>query len=84
MKTQSKWLLVGGLIVAAVIALKLGVPMGTLLIVGALLLCCGPMLFMRGNKNHVSGSKGTNGRSNETTSKSLPEQQERKATQTKQ
>ena len=80
MKAQSKWLWIGGLIVVAVVALKLGVPLGTLLIVGALLLCCAPMLFMRGNKNQGSGSKGMNQRSNETTSKSLPEQQERNAT----
>ena len=60
MTTGTRLLWVGGLSVAALIAVKLGVPLGTLLIVGALLLCCAPMLFMSRNKNQGSGRSGMN------------------------
>ena len=84
MTIQSKWLWIFGLIVAAVIALKLGVPQGTLLVVGALLLCCGPMLLMKGNKNQRSRGMGKDQRSDETNSKSPPDEEARKGMQTKQ
>lgn len=49
MTTQKKLLWIGGIVVAAIVALYLGVPPGTLLIVGALLLCPAAMYFgMRG------------------------------------
>lgn len=40
-----KFLLLGGIIVVAVAALALGVPVGTLLLVGATLLCPAVMFF---------------------------------------
>ena len=83
MTTQSKWLWIAGLTVAAVIALKLGLPLGTLLVVGALLLCCGPMLFMMDNKNQRSRREGKDQRSDETNSKAIDEEA-RKGLQTKQ
>ena len=45
MTTQKKLLWIGGIVVAVIVALYLGVPPGTLLIVGALLLCPAAMYF---------------------------------------
>ena len=83
MTTQSKWLWIAGLTMVAVIALKLGLPLGTLLVVGALLLCCGPMLFMVGNKNQRSRREGKDQHADETNSKATDEEA-RKGLQTKQ
>jgi len=57
---QRKWLLFIGAVVAAAIALTLGVPANTLLAVGALLLCPTIMLFgMHGmGTQHESGASG--------------------------
>ena len=53
--TQNKWMLIGGVVLAAIIALWLGVPPTSLLLVGVLLLCPAAMYFgMRGKKD---GSK---------------------------
>jgi hypothetical protein len=65
MTIQNKSVWIVGLIVAAVITLKLGVPLGTLLVVGALLLCCGPMLFMISGKNQRSRGDEKDQRSDE-------------------
>ena len=83
MRIQSKWLWIAGLIVAAVIAWKLGVPLRTLLVVGALLLCCGPMLFMMGNKNQRSRRDEKDQRSDEPNSRATDEEA-RKGLQAKQ
>lgn len=49
MTTQKRLLWISGIVVLAIVALYLGVPPGTLLIVGALLLCPAAMYFgMRG------------------------------------
>ena len=45
MTKQRKWLWVGGVIAAAVTALALGVPLNTLLLLGAVLLCPAAMYF---------------------------------------
>lgn len=53
--TQNKWMLSGGMVLAGIIGLWLGVSPTTLLLVGVLLLCPAAMYFgMRGRNN---GSK---------------------------
>lgn len=53
--TQNRWMLAGGIVLAGIIGLWLGVPPTTLLLVGVLLLCPAAMYFgMRGGNN---GSK---------------------------
>ncbi len=45
MTTKSKWLLVIGVVAAALAALALGISLSTLLLVGAVLLCPAAMYF---------------------------------------
>lgn len=52
---QNKWMLVGGVALAATIALWFGVPPATVLIVGILLLCPAAMYF--GMRQMNQGSK---------------------------
>jgi len=67
MKVDRKWLWLGGGIVGAGAALALGVPLGTVLIVGALLACPIMMLFgmqhgaggmAQGQGSHEAGREG--------------------------
>ena len=59
MRSKRKLLFVGGVVVAIVAALALGVPAGTLLIFGAALLCPAVMFFgMRGMGDHQCGHGG--------------------------
>ena len=56
MKVDRKWLWIGGAVVGAGAALALGVPLGTLLIVAALLACPAAMyLGMRGTHQGAGG-----------------------------
>jgi hypothetical protein len=49
MKTNRKWLWIGGAAAVVAAALAFGVPVGTLLLIGAVLLCPAAMFFgMRG------------------------------------
>lgn len=48
MTTQRTWLWIGGVIAAAAVALALGMPLGTLLILALLLACPLGMYFMMG------------------------------------
>ena len=60
MKSKRKLLVIGGAVVAIVVALALGVPASTLLLLGAALLCPAVMLFgMRGMGEHQCGHGGT-------------------------
>lgn len=60
MTTQKKLLWIGGIVVLAIVALYLGVPPGTLLIVGALLLCPAVMYFgMRGKGQQDQQERGS-------------------------
>ena len=52
--TQNKWMLIGGVVLAAIIALWLGVPPTSLLLVGVLLLCPAAMYFGMRGKNDGS------------------------------
>lgn len=67
MTTQKKLLWVGSIVLAVIVALYLGVPANTLLIVGALLLCPAAMYFgMRGKGQQDQQDRGdTQGRSRE-------------------
>jgi len=52
MKIERRWMWIGGIIAGAVLALVAGVPLGTLLVVGALLACPAAMFFgMRGHQS---------------------------------
>lgn len=65
MKSKRKLLFVGGAVVAIVAALALGVPVNTLLLFGAALLCPAVMLFgMRGMDDHQCGHGGARRHSN--------------------
>lgn len=56
MKIDRKWLWLGGALAGAAVALALGVPLGTLLIVAALLACPAMMMFgMRGMQHGPGG-----------------------------
>lgn len=56
MKVDRKWLWIGGAVAGAGAALALGVPLGTLLIVAALLACPAAMyLGMRGTHQGAGG-----------------------------
>lgn len=85
MTTQTKLLWIAGVIAGAAIALYFGVSLGTLLIVGALLLCPAAMYFGMRGMGERGGQRpsGNDQRSNEDHSKSQSEGQ-RSQTQTKQ
>jgi type III secretory pathway component EscV len=85
MTNQNKWLWIGAVVAAVVIALALGVPLGTLLIVAAVLLCPAVMYFgMRGmGERGAQKPSVTTQRSDQANSNVLPEEQERKALKTK-
>lgn len=60
MKSKRKSLFVGGAVIAIVVALALGAPVNTLLLLGPALLCPVMMFFcMRGMGNH-RGDKDAN------------------------
>ncbi|MGH2425027.1 MAG: hypothetical protein ACRDF1_01910 [bacterium] len=51
MKIERRWMWIGGILAVAGLALAVGVPLGTLLVVGALLACPAAMfLGMRGHQ----------------------------------
>jgi len=54
MKLDSRWMWIGGVLAAAVLALVAGITPGTLLIVAALLACPAAMYF--GMRGHQSAS----------------------------
>lgn len=85
MSTQNKLLWIIGLLAGAAVALYLGVSPGTLLIIGALLLCPAAMYFgMRGMGQHgVSRPSGRDHGSNKDNSKTQPTEEQRQ-TQKKQ
>lgn len=56
MTTQRKWLMISGLVVAAIAANVVGVSPGVLLIVGVVLLCPLGMYFMMGGMHKGQGS----------------------------
>lgn len=59
MKIERRWLWIGGIVAAAGLAFAAGVPLGTLLIVGALLACPAAMfLGMRGHQGAGGMSQG--------------------------
>jgi hypothetical protein len=59
MKTSSKLIIVLGIVAAFVVGLAVGVPLGTLLLVGAVLLCPAMMLFgMHGMQHGADGGGG--------------------------
>ncbi len=58
MMNQRKWLVALAAIVGAVVAVAAGVPAGTLLIVGALLLCPAAMYFGMQGMQHGGGCGG--------------------------
>lgn len=58
MKRDRRWLWIGGGLAGAALALALGVPLGTLLIVAALLAC--PTMMLRGMRGTHQGA-GTQG-----------------------
>lgn len=72
MATQRTWLLVGGLVAAAVVALYLGVPPGTLLIVGVVLLCPLAMYFGMGGMHKRQDSEHAGMHANSTVAESKP------------
>jgi hypothetical protein len=55
MKTSSKLIIVLGILAAFVVGLATGVPLATLLLVGALLGCPAMMFFGMGMHNHGAG-----------------------------
>lgn len=57
MVMRNKWLLVLGAVVAAVAGLAAGIAPGTLLIVGALLLCPAAMYFGMRGMSHASDDR---------------------------
>lgn len=56
MTTQRKWLMISGLVVAAIAAFVIGVSPGVLLIVGIVLLCPLAMYFGMGGMHKGQGS----------------------------
>ncbi len=60
MMNQRKWLMALAAIVVAVVAVAAGVPAGTLLIVGALLLCPAAMYFGMQGMQQGCGHGGSN------------------------
>lgn len=64
MKLDSRWMWIGGVLAAAVLALVAGIPLGTLLIVAALLACPAAMYFgMRGHQSASGMSLACHGKS---------------------
>lgn len=61
-RRQNKWCLIGGLVLAAIVAVWLGVPPTTVLLVGLLLLCPAAMYFGMGGMNRGSKHDGMNAR----------------------
>lgn len=75
MKSQRKWLFVGGVAVAVAVALALGVSINTLLLFGAALLCPAAMYFGMGGMRQGCGH-GETCRQAETKAVSAPEGKE--------
>jgi len=72
MTTQRKWLMISGLVVAAIAAFVIGVSPGTLLIVGIVLLCPLAMYFGMGGMHKRQDSEHAGMHANSTVAESKP------------